>query len=99
MDNESCCKKSSQINLRNEYEIRLFREFPSLTTNTPLSECLSGIHLLLSGTISEEAIETYARSGSIMADGRVNLSSRAILLISLILITLLLILSARDAQY
>ena len=34
-----------------------------------------------------------------MADGRANLSSRAILVLSLILITHLLILSARDAQY
>ena len=30
----------------------------SSTTNKPLLECLSGIHLLLSGTISEEALIT-----------------------------------------
>ena len=40
-------------------EISLFREFPfSGSTNEPLSECLSGTHLLLSGTISEEALVT-----------------------------------------
>ena len=40
-------------------KIPLFREFPfSGTTNKPLSECLSGIQLLLSGTISEEALIT-----------------------------------------
>ena len=56
MDNESRSGKSSQIYLRNENEIPLFREFSfSGTTNKPLSECLSGIHLLLSGTIPEEA--------------------------------------------
>ena len=42
--------------MRNENEIPLFREFPLLTTNTPLSEYLSCIHLLLSGTISEKAL-------------------------------------------
>ena len=56
MDNESCCGKSSQIYLRDEKEIPLLREFPFLTTNTPLSECFPGIHLLLSGTISEGAL-------------------------------------------
>ena len=40
-------------------KIPLFRRFPfSGTTNKPLSECLYGIHLLLSGTISEEALIT-----------------------------------------
>ena len=40
-------------------EIPLFREFPFLgTTNEPLPECLYGTHLLLSGTISEEALVT-----------------------------------------
>ena len=38
-------------------EIPLFTEFPfSCTSNEPLSECLRGTHLLLSGTISEEAL-------------------------------------------
>ena len=38
-------------------EIPLIREFQfSGTTNEPLSECLCGAHLLLSGTISEEAL-------------------------------------------
>ena len=37
----------------------LVREFPiSSTVNKPLSECLSGIHLLLLGAISEEALIT-----------------------------------------
>ena len=40
-------------------KIPLFRRFPfSGTTNKPLSECLYGINLLLSGTISEEALIT-----------------------------------------
>ena len=57
VDNESCSGKGSQIYLRNENEIPLFREllFPG-TTNKPYSEYLSGIHFLLSGTISEEAL-------------------------------------------
>ena len=57
MDNESRCGKGSQIHLRNENEIPLFREILfSGTTNKSLSEYLSGIHFLLSGTISEEAL-------------------------------------------
>jgi len=48
-DNESCNRKRSQIYLRNENEIPLFREFPfSGTTKKPFSQYLSGIHLLLS---------------------------------------------------
>ena len=40
-------------------EIPLFTEFPfSGTSNEPLSECLRGTHLLLSGTLSEEAFVT-----------------------------------------
>ena len=59
VDNESCNRKRSQICVRNENEIPLFREFPfSGTTNKPFSQNLSGIHLLVSGTISEEAIIT-----------------------------------------
>ena len=43
--------------MRNENEIPLFREFPfSGTTNKPFSQYLSEIHLLLSGTITEEAL-------------------------------------------
>ena len=57
MDNESCSGKGSQIHLRNENEIPLFREILfSGTTNKPLSQYLSEIHFLLSGTISEEAL-------------------------------------------
>ena len=59
MDNESCNRKRSQICVRSENEIPLFREFPfSGTTNKPFSQNLSGIHLLVSGTISEEALIT-----------------------------------------
>ena len=40
-------------------EIPLFTEFPfSGASNEPLSECLRGTHLLLSGTLSEEAFVT-----------------------------------------
>ena len=78
MDNESCRGKSSQIYLCNENEIPLFREFPFLTTNTPLSECLSGIHLLLSGTISEEALITrYFGTIETCERFQVNLSIRS----------------------
>ena len=57
VDNESCNRKRSQIYVRNENEIPLFREFIfSGTTNKPFSQYLSGIHLLLSGTITEEAL-------------------------------------------
>ena len=57
MDNESCNKKRSQIYLHHENEIPLFTEFPFAgTTNKPFSQYLSGIHLMLSGTISEEAL-------------------------------------------
>ena len=58
-DNESCNRKRLQICLRNENEIPLFMEFPfSGTTNKPFSQYLSGIHLLVSGTIVEEALIT-----------------------------------------
>ena len=89
MDNESRCRKGSQIHLRNENEIPLFREFLfSGTTNKPLSEYLSGIHFLLSGTISEEALiapyfdttETYERfqvNMSIRTDGGLTLETSA----------------------
>ena len=79
MDNESCCGKGSQIYLRNENKIPLFREFPfSGTTNKPLLECLSRIHLLLLGTIPEEALITRY-FGAIETCGRfqVNLSIRS----------------------
>ena len=40
-------------------EIPLFREFPSSgSTKEPLSECLCGIHFLLSGPTSEETLIT-----------------------------------------
>ena len=59
MDNESCYGKRLQVYLRNENEIPLFREFPfSGSANKPLSECLSEIHLMRSGTISEGALIT-----------------------------------------
>ena len=55
MDNESCSQE--KVHLRNENEIPLFREILfSGTTNKPLSEYLSGIYFLLSGTISEKAL-------------------------------------------
>ena len=45
------------VYVRNENEIPLFKEFPfSGTTNKPFSQYLSGIHLLLSGTLIEEAL-------------------------------------------
>ena len=44
------------VYVRNGNEIPLFREFPfSGTTNKPFSQYLSGMHLLLSGTLTEEA--------------------------------------------
>ena len=53
-----CSGESSQIYLRNKDVIALFMEFPfsGTTRNKPLSECLSGIHFLLSGPIAEEAL-------------------------------------------
>ena len=89
VDKESCSGKGSQIHLRNENEIPLFREFLfSGTTNKTLSEYLSGIHFLLSGTISEEAlivpyfgtIETRERfqvNMSIRTDGGLTLETSA----------------------
>ena len=58
VDNESCNRTCSQIKyFRNENEIPLLREFPfSGTTNKPFSQYLSGIHLLLSSTIWQEAL-------------------------------------------
>ena len=45
----------NEIYLRNE--TKCLKECPfSGTTKKPLSECLSGIHFLLSGTISKEAL-------------------------------------------
>ena len=79
MNNESRSGKSSQIYLGNENEIPLFREFPfSGTTNKPLLECLSGIRLLLSGTISEEALITrYFGTIETCERFQVNLSIRS----------------------
>ena len=60
-------------------EIPLFREFSfSGTSNEPLSECLCGIHFLLSGPISEEALITrYRGTIETCEKFQVNLSIRS----------------------
>ena len=61
--------------MRNENEIPLFREFPlSGTTNKPFSQYLSGIRLLVSGTILEEALSPGQTDSQVVASsGKLNL--------------------------
>ena len=60
MGNESCSGRSPQVYLRIENEIHFFLEnFPFQSQQAALIMVFqSGIHLLLSGTISEEALIT-----------------------------------------
>ena len=58
MDNESRSGRSSQVYLRNENEIPFLENFPFQGQQAALIVFQSRIHLLLSGTISEEALIT-----------------------------------------